>query len=258
MQKTRALLRIILVAILAFAAEQVAAGTPSEIDSIRNDLASMKTELEEVKRQLGEILRLMPQRSAQNMPTAPTDSVRATVTDGSVLGRSDAPVTLIEFSDYQCPYCRAFFLDTLPDLRRAYIDTGKLRYVFRDYPLDQIHPQARKAAEAAHCAGDQGRYWEMHDVLFQNQRALAPSELSEHARDLGLDGPAFDACLESGKYAARVNKDHADGIAAGVQGTPGFVVAKTQAGDAVEGTPVRGAQPLDVFRKLIDQLLAEN
>jgi protein-disulfide isomerase len=262
MQKTRRPLWIILAAILALRAERVAAdlpASPSEIDSVKSDLARVKTELEDVKRQLGEILHAMQQRSAQGTSTAPPgDPVRTSVTDAPVLGQSDAPVTLVEFSDYQCPYCRTFFLATLPSLKREYIDTGKLRYVFRDYPLDQIHPQARRAAEAARCAGDQGKYWEMHDVLFQNQRALAPSEFSEHARNLGLDAAAFDACLESAKYAARVNKDHADGTAAGVQGTPGFVLAKTQAGDSVEGTQIRGAQPLDVFRKLIDQLLAEH
>jgi protein-disulfide isomerase len=132
-----------------------------------------------------------------------------------------------------------------------------VRYVFRDFPLDQIHPQARKAAEAAHCAGEQGKYWEMHDVLFANQQALQPPQLSEHARTLGLDGARFDQCLTSGKHAARVSQGFTDGQAAGVQGTPGFVVAKTRPGNSVEGALVVGAQPVDVFRRLIDQLLAE-
>ena len=129
--------------------------------------------------------------------------------------------------------------------------------MFRDFPLDQIHPQARKAAEAVHCAGDQGKYWEMHDVLFGNQQALQPPKLSEHARALGLDGARFDQCLTSGTHAARVHQGLTDGQAAGVQGTPGFVVAKTTPGDTVEGTLVVGAQPVEVFRRLIDELLAE-
>jgi protein-disulfide isomerase len=151
-----------------------------------------------------------------------------------------------------------FFSDTFPTLKREYIDTGKLKYVFQDYPLDQIHPQARKAALSAHCAGEQGKYWEMHDLLFQNQQALASLQLSEHARNLGLDGATFDACLESAKYAVRVKEGQSNGAAAGFRGTPGFIVAKTQLGDAVDGTPVRGAQPVDAFRKLIGELLAEN
>lgn len=232
-------------------------GAPAELDAIKSDLERIKTDLEEVKRQLSLLLRLMQPRPAQGPPAGQTGPVRVRVADGPALGRPDAPVTLVEFSDYQCPFCQRFFLATLPALKREYIDTGKVRYVFRDYPLDQIHPEARKAAEAAHCAGEQGKYWEMHDLLFRNQQALALPRLSEHARTLGLDGAAFDTCLASARHTALVNRGLGDGLAAGIQGTPGFVVAKTKPGDTMEGTPVRGAQPADVFRRLIDQLLAE-
>ena len=166
-------------------------------------------------------------------------------------------MTLVEFSDYQCPFCQRFFATTLSALKKHYVDTGKVRYVFRDFPLDQMHPQARKAAEAAHCAGEQGKYWEMHEVLFQNQRALAPPQLAEHARTVGVDGSKFDECLSSGRHAARVERGLADGAAVGVQGTPTFLVGKTKAGDFVEGTPIRGAQTLEMFRRIIDQTLAE-
>jgi protein-disulfide isomerase len=224
-------------------------GSPGELGAIKADLERIKADLEDVKRQLTQVLRLMTQR--------PAGPVRASLGDVPALGRPDAPVTLVEFSDYQCPFCQRFFAATLPALKKDYIDTGKVRYVFRDFPLDQIHPQARKAAEAAHCAGEQGKYWEMHDVLFGNQQALQPPKLSEHARALGLDGARFDECLTSGKHAARVSQGLTDGQAAGVQGTPGFVVAKTTPGDSVEGALVVGAQPVEVFRRLIDQLLAE-
>ena len=120
-----------------------------------------------------------------------------------------------------------------------------------------MHPQARKAAEAAHCAGEQGKYWEMHEVLFQNQRTLAPPQLTVHARTVGVDGSKFDECLSSGRHAARVERGLADGAAVGVQGTPTFVVGKTKPGDFVESTPIRGAQPLEMFRRIIDQTLAE-
>ncbi len=235
-----------------------APATPSEIDAIKSDLGRIRSEVESLKRQLAEVLRAVQQRQVQDAPTLPAGRARASLTDAPMIGRPDAPLTLVEFSDYQCPFCRAFFFDTFPTLKRDYIDAGKLRYVFRDYPLDQIHAQARRAAEAAHCAGEQGKYWEMHDVLFQNQRALSPEQVSGHARELGLNTAMFDACLDAGKYTALVSKGRTAGIEAGVQGTPGFVLAKTQTGDIVEGTPIRGAQPLDVFRKLIDQLLAEN
>jgi protein-disulfide isomerase len=174
-----------------------------------------------------------------------------------MLGTPDAPLTLIEFSDYQCPHCRRFVETPLPALRHDYIDIGKLRYVFRDFPLDRLHPQARKAAEAAHCAGEQGKYWEMHDLLFHNRQALQVESLPGYARQLGLHAAAFTTCLTQGKYAAEVQQDLADGTTAGVQGTPGFFLGKTQADGTIQGTFIRGAQPLAVFRQTIERLLGE-
>src|SRR5206468_10780677 len=124
------------------------------------------------------------------------------VADAPSLGRADAPVTLVEFSDFQCPFCGRFFATTLPALKQDYIDTGKLRYVFRDFPLDQLHPNARNAAAAAHCAGEQGKYWEMHDTLYRNQRTLQVEHLKGFALELSLNGNAFTTCLDGGKYAA--------------------------------------------------------
>jgi protein-disulfide isomerase len=173
------------------------------------------------------------------------------------LGRADAAVTIIEFADYECPFCGRFFAATLPALRQEYIDAGKVRYVFRDYPIEQLHPHARKAAEAAHCAGEHGKFWEMHDMLFQNARALAPPQLTEYARAIGVGEAAFEACLASGRHVGRLERGIADAAAAGVRGTPGFVIGRTKPGtDLVEGTPVRGAQPLETFRRIIEQLLA--
>ena len=219
------------------------------------DLTAIRADLEAIKSQLAQVLRLLSQRPAQG-GVAPSGPVRASVADAPTLGRADAPVTIVEFSDYQCPFCQRFFATTLPALKQEYIDAGKLRYVFRDFPLE-MHAQARKAAEAAHCAGEHGKYWEMHDRLFQNQRALAPSQLAEHARAIGLEGAEFETCLSSARHAARVERGLADGAAAGVQGTPGFVVGRTKAGDVVEGTPIRGAQPLEAFRRVIEQMLTQ-
>jgi protein-disulfide isomerase len=171
------------------------------------------------------------------------------------MGRNDAPVTLIEFSDYQCPFCKRFFESTLPGLKTQYIDTGKLQYVFRDFPLDQIHPEARKAAEAAHCAGDQGKYWEMHDVLFRNQERLQVEQLKALARGLELAGEAFDSCLEQGKYQTEVQRDYDDGLKAGVRGTPAFFIGKTEADGTIQGRLISGAQPLSEFRREVDGLL---
>ena len=252
----RALLpALMILAVASSAWAQAPQDTTRDLSAIKADLERIQADLETVKSQLGQLLRLVSQRPVQGR-IAPSGPVRTSVADAPTLGRADAPVTIVEFSDYQCPFCQRFFATTLPALKKDYIETGKVRYVFRDFPLE-IHPQARKAAEAAHCAGEQGKYWEMHDVLFQNQRALAPPQLADHARVVGLDGATFDACLSSGRHAARVDRGLADGAAAGVQGTPGFVVGKTTSGDVVEGTPIRGAQPLETFRRIIDQMLAE-
>src|SRR2546425_11575170 len=255
-------MRRMLLAALMILALASPAWTQAPQDSTR-DLAAITAAFERitadlgvVTSQLGQPLRLASQRPVQG-GVATSGPVRTSVADAPMLGRADAPVTLVEFSDYQCPFCQRFFATTLSALKKHYVDTGKVRYVFRDFPLDQMHPQARKAAEAAHCAGEQGKYWEMHEVLFQNQRALAPPQLAEHARTVGVDGSKFDECLSLGRHAARVERGLADGAAVGVQGTPTFLVGKTKAGDFVEGTPIRGAQTLEMFRRIIDQTLAE-
>lgn len=227
-----------------------------ELTTITTDLKRITADLETVKNQLGQALRLLRQRPGQG-GLAMSGPVRTSVAGGPMLGRVDAPVTIVEFSDYQCPFCQRFFSTTFPAIKKDYIDTGKVRYVFRDFPLDQLHPNARKAAEAAHCAGEQGKYWEMHDVLFRNQRALAPAQLAKHSRAVGMDGSKFNTCLLSGRNASRVEQGLTDGAAVGVQGTPGFVVGKTKAGGVVEGTSIRGAQSLETFRRIIDQTLAE-
>jgi protein-disulfide isomerase len=228
--------------------------TTGDISALRGELDSIQADLKIVKEQLAQVLRILNQRQAPAV-AAPSGPVRASLADGPVLGRSDAPVTIVEFSDYQCPFCQRFFATTLPVLKKDYIQTGKVRYVFRDFPLDQLHPHARKAAEAAHCAGDQGKFWEMHDKLFENAKALAPPQLIDYARALDLDERKFDECLSSGRHSRRVERGLTDGAATGVRGTPGFVIGKTIPGDTVEGTSIRGAQSLQTFRRIIDSLL---
>ena len=247
---------LMILALASSVRAQAPQGAPRDLTAIEADLAQIKADLAAVKNQLGQLMRLLSQRPADGRITT-SGPVRTSLGDAPMLGRADAPVTLVEFSDYQCPFCQRFFATTLSALKKHYVDTGKVRYVFRDFPLDQMHPQARKAAEAAHCAVEQGKYWEMHEVLFQNQRTLAPPQLTVHARTVGVDGSKFDECLSSGRHAARVERGLADGAAVGVQGTPTFVVGKTKPGDFVESTPIRGAQPLEMFRRIIDQTLAE-
>jgi protein-disulfide isomerase len=158
-------------------------------------------------------------------------------------GPADAPVTIVEFSDYQCPFC-ARVNPTLDRVMQEY--AGKVRIVFRDFPLP-THAEAPKAAEAAHCAGEQGRYWEMHDRLFANQQGLQVPRLKEHAAALGLDTARFDQCLDSGRFASVVQTDIAAGRQLGVNSTPMLFI---------NGRPVAGAQPFEYFRNVIDEELA--
>ena len=255
-----AALALVLVASAALPARAQTPPSPPRAEdpalaAIRADLERVREELAAVR---GEVraLRELLQRLAAPAPPA---RVHATVAigDNPVLGRRDAPVTIVEFSDYQCPFCRQFVTATLPALKSAYIDAGKVRWVFRDFPLDRIHPHARKASEAARCAGDQGKYWEMHDLLFQNQQALAEDQLPTHAGTLRLDVAAFAACLTSSKHANDVQKNFSEGAAAGVNGTPSFVIGRTRPDGTVEGLLLAGARPLAEFRQEIDRLLSE-
>ena len=146
---------------------------------------------------------------------------------------------------------------TFPQLEKQYIETGKIRFSMLDLPLESIHPQAFKAAEASHCAQEQGKFWEMHDRLFANQRAL--TDLEPHAEAVGLDVAAFNACLESGRHAAGVRSDMAQARKAGASGTPSFVLGKTDPTDPAKVTAItflRGAQPFRAFKSAIDAALA--
>jgi protein-disulfide isomerase len=174
---------------------------------------------------------------------APRRKVEIEASDPS-LGRASAPVTLIEFSDFQCPFCQRV-APTLKKLRETYGD--KVRIVWKDFPLTQIHPQAFKAGEAAHCAGDQGKYWEYHDRLFANQQQLLPEDLKKHAAEIGLDATAFAACFDSSKYGERVRNGVAEGTRLGVNSTPTVYI---------NGRMLSGAQPYETFVSVIDEELS--
>ncbi len=182
----------------------------------------------------------------------------AAVTEGQTAegdwfrGDPNAPVTLIEYSDYQCPFCSRHVSQTAPLIEDQYVKTGLVKHVFKDFPLSSIHPQAEKAAEAAHCAGAQNQYWAMHDKLFALQQAWAGKAeavdmFKKYAADLGLDTAAFNTCLDSGQFAAEVSQDQAEGVQKGVTGTPAFFINTWF---------VSGAQPFEVFQQTIKKAQA--
>lgn len=226
-----------------------------ELKALRKELDAVKETQTAIQKELQEIRALL--RGAQGPPPAETRDVILSVDDDPFKGDKNAPLTLVEFSDYQCPFCARHIREALPAIEREYIQTGKLRYVFRDFPIEAIHREAFKAAEAANCAGEQDKYWEMHDRLFANQRALGLKDLGDHARALGLDMATFHRCLSSGKQATEIRKDIADGLRAGVRGTPTFFLGLTEPNDSkVKALRViRGAQPYTRFKEAIDSLL---
>jgi len=162
-----------------------------------------------------------------------------------IRGSSNAPVTIVEFGDFQCPFCQAV-QPTLKGIVDKY--QGKVRLGFRDFPLRQIHPQAQQAAEAGRCAAEQGKFWEYHDLLYINQAKLDLNSLKEQARAAALDEEQFASCLASGKFKPQIENDLQSGAGAGVTGTPAFYI---------NGIPLTGAQPASEFEKIIDSQLAE-
>ena len=179
------------------------------------------------------------------MIDSPRHAVTLAATDPST-GAASAPVTIVEFSDFQCPFCRQV-APTLKQVRDTYGD--KVRIVWKDFPLTQIHPQAFKAGEAAHCAAEQGKFWEYHDTLFGSQQALQVTDLKKYAAELGLDSAKFDPCVDSSKYADRVREGVAQGSRLGVNSTPTMYV---------NGRLVSGAQPYDVIAAVIDEELSRS
>jgi protein-disulfide isomerase len=171
---------------------------------------------------------------------------------GPSLGSKDAPVTMVEFTDYQCAFCRQFHLATFPSLRQKYIDTGKVRFITRDLPLD-MHANAFPAAEAARCAGEQDQFWKMRDLMITNANALAPDKIVEYAQSIPLDMPKFRACVDSHKYKDSVRKEFEEASSLRIEGTPTFLIGRTTR-DGVEGTLLVGALPLPAFEARLKEL----
>ena len=185
-------------------------------------------------------------------------NVVLSVDGGQLHGDKDAKLTLIEYTDFQCPFCAKYIRDTFPQIEAEYIKTGKVKYVRKDFPLESIYPHAFKAAETVHCAQEQGKGWEMHARLFDNPQQLAPPNLPAHAQAVGLDSAAFQQCLDGGKYAAQIRKDMSEAQGAGVTGTPSFFLGVSDANGKVKATrSLKGAQTYAAFKTAIDELLAE-
>ncbi len=169
------------------------------------------------------------------------------------MGSSDALVTIVEFTDYQCPFCRSFENTTFGKIRKKYVDTGKVRFVIRDLPLVDMHPDAMLAAEAARCAGDQGKFWPMHDALFGDVSKLDENGLIAAAESVKLEMVVFRSCLENGKHKTEIQNDMQVASSLQINGTPSFLVGKSTGGE-VSGVFIVGAQPFSVFEARLREI----
>jgi protein-disulfide isomerase len=204
------------------------------------------------------LIRQLLERQAQPPAPAPSgppadERVTFSVPSGPILGRMDAPITMVEYTDLECPFCHQFHTTTFADIKKAYIDTGKVRFVSRDFPLP-FHAHAKTAAIASRCAGEQGKYWEFRNVLASNAEKLFPAAVLGYAGASGLDVKAFQACLAADTFAAALQKDLDEATAVGVSGTPTFVIGKTAPG-AMEGSKIVGALPFAAFEQKFRALL---
>ena len=207
---------------------------------------------DEMLRELRAIRMLLEKLTAQLPAPQPTTG-RVTNLKGNALGRPDAPLTMVEFTDLQCPFCRQFVTTSFDEIKKNWIDTGKLRYISRDVPLD-FHAQAMPAARAARCAGEQGKFWEMRLGLMRNANLLTPEYIARTASDLKLDAKGFAACNASNKYDADIQAETTEGARLGVGGTPTFIMGRTTA-TAVEGPIMVGALPYAQFDAKLKALL---
>lgn len=230
----------------------------SQIEFLRREIEGLRGRQITIQKEFEEIKKLLRERQVLPQPQPQQKEVFLSVEDAFFKGDKNAKLTLIEFSDYQCPFCGRHFRETLPQIEKEYIDTGKIKYVFKDFPISSIHREAFKAAEATHCAAEQGKYWEMHDRLFGDQSALGFKDLSLHAEGIGLDLEKFDRCLIPGKQASKIHKDIAEGLKAGIKGTPTFFLGLTDPNDTkIKALKViTGAQSYATFKEAIESLLS--
>ncbi len=250
--EARRWLSLTLCAIGALSAPMAGAQSASDINALRKEVEAVKATQTEMQKNIKIIKDILMGKQP------PLEDVVVSTVGAQSLGDAKAKVMVVEFSDYQCPFCGRYANDTYSKIVDDYVKTGKVRYMMRNFPLEQIHPNAVKAAEAAECAGDQGKYWEMHERLFKNQNQLDAKELPAHALVLGMDQPKFQDCMSTGKFTAKVKADIADGAKLNVRGTPTFFFGYPDPKDPSKLNAVKllsGAQPLSAFTAILDGLL---
>ena len=228
-------------------AAALAAQTPNEPGISRQQADEILNELRQI-RQL-----LEKQNKAGEAEPAKPSRIKLDLRNSPMLGSKNAPLTIVEFTDYQCPFCQRFHTMVFGDLKKNYIDTGKVRFYSRDLPLDSLHPNATRAAEAARCASDQGQFWTIREIMSAHPDKLDMDSLVADAQQLKLDVPAFRSCVEKEKYKNDVQSDVLEAMKIGADGTPAFVIGKSTV-EGVDGELLVGAQPYPVFEMRLKAL----
>jgi len=231
--------------------------TSEEVQSLRKDVNTIKANQADIEKSVKELKALAG--AGQPAPPLAPENIVLGVDDDPLMGDQKARLVLVEFSDFQCPFCARFVHETFPEIEKDYIKTGKLKYVFRDFPISSAHKDAFKAALAAGCALDQGKFWEMHDRLFENQTAFTVYNLTRNAEAIGLNKEKFQKCLNNNEYETEIQNDFADGLKAGVNQTPIFFLGLTEPKSPKVKvlTVITGAKPYAVFKAAIDSALQQ-
>ena len=231
--------------------------TRSDIEQLKKDVETLKKVQKAI---ITELRALHDQINGANDNQSPApQAVDLSIEIATVphMGASDAQVAVVEFSDFECPYCGRHFESTLPRIADEYVKTGKVLYIVRDFPIAQLHPHALKAAEAGRCAADQGKFWPMHDMLFSNQEHLEAADLLSYAPLVGLDKNIFEQCFSSGVHSRDVRQAVTYGVSLGVNATPTFFIGRIDAlrGTVHATTELAGAYPYSIFKQKLDETL---
>lgn len=245
--------------LFAFLCHQSALGqSADELTKLRQEMSAMQQEIRAIQDDVEEIKNLL--RSGAAPQEKPFLSAEVSVEGSHFLGEKNAKVTIIEFTDYECGFCARHVSQVFPRIVEDYVETGKVKYVVRQFPLVTIHKAASKASEVSLCAADEGKFWEMHDAMFENQKALASKELEALVESVGVDSKKVQDCLDTGKYTAQVRADIAEGTKAGVRGTPTFLFGLTDPGSSkIKITKrMKGYVPYAQMAAVIDVLLSRS
>jgi protein-disulfide isomerase len=232
------------------------ANLQKELTVLRDDVNQLKLKLGVVGRQVNDIHTIAMSSQKPQYKTLPTQTDLTANGTLPLLGEETAQLAIIEFSDYQCPYCKRFIDQTFPKLKSSYIDTGKVQYLTRDFPLN-FHPKAKGAAIAANCSLQQDAYWSMRDSLFENMKQLSDEVYQQAATSLSLDMNKFSSCLLDEAIASKIQQDVAYGTSLGIRGTPSFIIGRVENNQLINPKLVVGAQSFETFALLIDSLLVK-